>query len=412
MINGRAESAGTAVTSDRNGQSVTTVTLDPVKLGQWLSAGEDGAIISIPVSGGADIAVGQLNGQLIKGMAGKKAVLELKTDIASYIVPAEQIDIDATAAQLGVSSADLQEITIQVEIAAPTASQLQAAQKAAEQGDFTIVIPPVSFTVRAVFGDKSIPIERFGGFVERLIAMPDNIDPSLVTTAVVIEEDGTVRHVPTKIVVVDGKRYAQVNSLTNSTYALVQHSITFADVEGHWAKDAVNELGSRMVVSGSGNGLYLPSADMTRAEFAAIVVRGLGLKPAEGTSEFTDVQASDWYSGVVTTAHAYGLIGGFEDGTFRPKDKITREQAMVILAKAMALTGLKTKLALQSEEATLLPYEDSAAISTWAKEAVASSIEAGIVTGRSATALAPKAYITRAEVAIIVQRLLQKSDLT
>lgn len=77
----------------------------------------------------------------------------------------------------------------------------------------------------------------------------------------------------------------------------------------------------------------------------------------------------------------------------------------------MELTRLKTKLALQSAGKVLVLYEDSATISTWAKEAVALSIEAGIVTGRSATALAPKAYITRAEVAIMVLRLLQKSDL-
>ncbi|WP_307207205.1 family 43 glycosylhydrolase [Paenibacillus harenae] len=411
IVNGKPKGAGTVVHSNRNGQSVTTVSLDPVKLEQWIAT-EEGTIITIPVTKGADVVIGELNGQLMKDMAGRKAVLELKTDNVTYIVPAERIDIEAIASELGVSTEDLHKMNIQLEIAEPTAAQLQAAENAANQGGFTVVIPPVAFTVRAVIGEKTAQIERFNDYVERLIAIPDNIDPNFVTTAVIIEEDGRVRHVPTKIVTMDGKRYAQVSSVTNSMYALIGRQATFTDVEGHWAKEAVNELGSRFIVSGKENGLFLPNLDMTRAEFAAIIVRALGLKPAEGSSVFSDVKAGTWYSSAVTAAHAYGLIGGFKDGTFRPSDKITREQAMVILAKAMELTGLKAKLAGQSPDQMLSSYEDATMVSDWAKAAIASSIEAGIVTGRNATTLAPQAFITRAEVAIIVQRLLQKSDLT
>lgn len=411
IVNGKPESAGTAVQSKRNGQSVTTVSIDPEKVQQWIVS-KEGTIITIPITEGTDVLIGQLNGQLLKEMAGRKAVLELKTDHATYIVPVERIDIEANAAELGVSLEDLDKMNIQLEIAKPTAAQLQSAKKAADQEGFSIIITPVAFTVRAVIGDKTAEIERFNDYVERLIAIPDNVDPNLVTTAVIIEEDGTVRHVPTKIVTVDGKRYAQVRSITNSVYALTGHMTTFTDVEGHWAKEAVNELGSRFIVSGREEGLFVPNANMTRAEFAAIIVRALGLKPVDEPSAFSDVKSGAWYGSAVTTAHAYGLIGGFEDGTFRPTDNITREQAMVIVDGAMKLTGLKANLEGQSADQVLNPYEDATNVSSWAMDAIAASIEAGIVTGRNATTLAPQAFITRAEVAIIVQRLLQKSDLT
>src|SRR5690606_37060320 len=124
-------------------------------------------------------------------------------------------------------------------------------------------------------------------------------------------------------------------------YSVVWHPLAFTDVANHWAKAAVNNMGSRMVVSGDGNGLYNPDEDITRAEFAAIIVRGLGLKPIQETVSFPDVSASAWYSSAVATAYSYNLISGFEDGTFRPGDKITREQAMMVIAKAMGITGLK-----------------------------------------------------------------------
>ncbi|MBO9596467.1 MAG: S-layer homology domain-containing protein, partial [Cohnella sp.] len=148
-----------------------------------------------------------------------------------------------------------------------------------------------------------------------------------------------------------------------------------------------------------------------RAEFAAIVVRALGLRLDNGPAQFKDVSASDWFNGALNTAIEYGLIEGFGDRTFRPNDKITREQAMVIIARAMTITGLKGKLAASAAEQTLSPYGDATNASSWAKAGIADCVQAGVVKGVSLTRLAPQANITRAEVAVIAQRLLQKSDL-
>jgi hypothetical protein len=105
------------------------------------------------------------------------------------------------------------------------------------------------------------------------------------------------------------------------------------------------------------------------------------------------------------------LINGYEDGTFGPMDKITREQAMSIIAKAMKITGLKARLPVITTEELLNPFVDAFNSSEWAKSSVADSIQAGIVSGRDDAHLAPKANITRAEVAVIIQKLLQKSEL-
>lgn len=69
-------------------------------------------------------------------------------------------------------------------------------------------------------------------------------------------------------------------------------------------------MGSRMVINGVGNDMFQPKRNITRAEFAAVVVKALGLKPGVGGKSFKDVQDSDWYSGYVKTAFEYKIVSG------------------------------------------------------------------------------------------------------
>jgi len=410
LVNGKAEQAGVATTGMRNEQTVLTVAVDEKKLGDKLAAEGQGAIITIPVNTQSDVVIGELNGQMVKNMENQKAVLEIKTDRATYKLPAQQVNIDAISEQIGKTVA-LEDIKIQVEISAPTSDTLKVVENAAAKGMFTLVVPPIEFTIRASYESTTVEVSQFNAYVERTIAIPAGVDPDKITTGIVVELDGTTRHVPTKIVKIDGQYYAQISSVTNSTYAIVWHPLEFLDVANHWSQEAVNDMGSRMVIEGTGDGLFSPDRDITRAEFATILVRALGLKLAEGSTAFADVHTSDWYSRAIGTAYTYQLVQGYEDGTFRPQDKITREQAMTMLSRAMAMTGLKAQLSEPSGDALLHAFEDATAISGWAERSVADSVQAGLVTGRSAVELAPKAFITRAEVATIIQRLLQNSDL-
>ncbi|WP_274365625.1 immunoglobulin-like domain-containing protein [Paenibacillus thermotolerans] len=409
LVNGKVENAGTARTEEVNGQRVSTIAVDEEKLKQRLEAEGERAVITIPVNTGSDIVVGELNGRMVKNMESHKAVVEIRTEKATYTLPAEQINIDAVSDRFGADLA-LQDIKIKIEIAEPTTETIRVVEDAAKRSEFTLVIPPLNFKVSAVYDGRTEEISKFNAYVERTIAIPEGIDPNRITTGVVVEPDGTVRHVPTKIIVINGAYYAQINSLTNSTYSVVWHPEEFEDVSNHWAKDAVNNMGSRMVINGTGVGIFDPDRNITRAEFAAIMVRGLGLRLEKGLASFTDLNPRDWYYDAVQTAYSYGLVNGFEDGSFRPNDQITREQAMVIIAKAMKLTGLE---GVNSNQASnlLSIYQDASFVSGWAINGVADSVHTGIVTGRDRDKLAPNALITRAEVAMMIQRLLQKSDL-
>src|SRR5690606_2972991 len=149
---------------------------------------------------------GELNGEMVKNMEGKQAVLEIKTDKAIYTLPAEQINIDAIYAQIG-STIALQDIKLQVEIAMSPAHTVKVVEDSASRGNFTIVLPPMDFKVTAVYGDTIVDVHTFNIYVKRMIAIPEGIDANRITTGVVVEPDGTSRHVPTKVVEIDGTYY-------------------------------------------------------------------------------------------------------------------------------------------------------------------------------------------------------------
>jgi hypothetical protein len=166
-----------------------------------------------------------------------------------------------------------------------------------------------------------------------------------------------------------------------------------------------------MILGGYPDGTFAPDNDITRAEVAAIVVRALGLPEGIGTNAYVDVKSTDWFCGYIETATTYGLITGYSDGTFGPNDKITREQAMTIVARAMAEAGLDANLTDSQLSAVMAGYPDSGSVSAYARTGVAACVSTGIVTGRTDGTLSPADYITRAEVAVIISRLLQQSGL-
>jgi hypothetical protein len=157
--------------------------------------------------------------------------------------------------------------------------------------------------------------------------------------------------------------------------------------------------------------MFEPDRDITRAEFAAIIVRALGMKPVSRADLFDDVFDTDWFCGYITTAYEAGLVSGYGNGAFGPMDKISREQAMTIIARTMGITGLENEIAIGELESLSLEYDDWEKSSLWAKTGIAKCVNAGLVSGKGGKMLAPKDNITRAEVAALVRRLLQKSDL-
>jgi hypothetical protein len=319
------------------------------------------------------------------------------------------MDLESISTQFGpgVSPAD---IDFEISVANPAQNIADIIENSSEAGGYTIIASPVQFEITGTYQGKTVTVDKFKGYVERYIAIPDGVDAAQVTSAVVLQADGTLRSVPMKIVRIDGKDYAKISSLTNSTYALISNPAAFTDTAGHWAMSAIKDLSSRLVVNGVGQNTFNPDKAITRAEFAAIIVKALGIEPM-GSADFTDVKANDWYRGYVEAACSKGLISGYSDGSFKPNRNITREEAMTILLRAMSVTGIDPELSASEVSEQLKVFSDYGSISSWSQKAVASCVKKSIASGRGGDTMAPKNNITRAEICVMLQRMLQQSDL-
>ena len=409
-VNGKTIVIGTTETTKRGTETVVTVSVDSQAIGQKLESEGNNSVITIPV-GKADAGAGVLTGDLVKNMENHQAILEIKTENVTYTLPAKSINIDAIAQQIG-SAVQLKDIKVKIEISKVSPESVKVIESTAKKGEYTLAVSPVEFNITCTANNKTITVSKFNEYVARTIAIPAGVDPKKITTGVIVNPDGTVRHVPTTVIEQNGRYYAKINSLTNSTYTIVYHPVEFTDVNDRmWVKDAANDMGSRMIISGSADNLFDPDKEITRAEFAEIIVKALGLKPYTGKSIFSDVKEDNVRFGYIMAAHEYGLITGKGDNRFAPDEKITREQALAIIAKAMSITGLSSNMDEQETNEILAAYKDSGKVSSWARESVAACLKLEITSGKGKGLISPKSNITKAEIAVFIQRLLKKSKL-
>lgn len=220
---------------------------------------------------------------------------------------------------------------------------------------------------------------------------------------------GRFAHVPALFSYADGKTTVTFARNSNSIYAIVRYTPIFADVAGHWAKADIEQLAMRQIVSGVTADAFQPNAQVTRAQFAAMLVNALELEPSASETPFGDVPASAWYAAPVAIGVEKGLFSGFADGTFRPNETITREQMAVMLTNAMAHAGL-AETRVGETESWLARFTDREAISGWSAESVAAAVRAGLLFGRDDGRFAPADPATRAEAAAIVMRLLNQLE--
>ncbi|GGD89099.1 S-layer homology domain-containing protein [Paenibacillus nasutitermitis] len=391
---------------ETGGKKTTIVSIDPQKLSDKLASSPEGAVIFIPVRNGSDSVIGELSAQTVKAMESKNAVLKIETEQGGYTLPASLIDVPALLSQLG-TNIDLSEITIRIAIT--NVPEQKASFLTKDGQNVQVIAPAVDFSITAVYQGREVKVDTFNAYVERTIAIPDGVDPSKITTGVVVLADGSILHVPTKVTQANGTYYAVINSLTNSVYSVIYNVKTFEDISSHWSKASIEDMASRLILNGTGN-QFLPDDAITRAEFAAIMVRALGLSTVQQSAVFSDVSKSDWFYEAVSMASSYGLLQGYPDDSFRPDRSISRQEAMAITAKAMAIAGMETAMTPAQQAELLSSFRDAGQFGGWAQTAAALNIRYGVISGSGAQAR-PLDEVTRAETAAMIQRLLRQAGL-
>ncbi|MBQ2742362.1 MAG: S-layer homology domain-containing protein, partial [Oscillospiraceae bacterium] len=158
------------------------------------------------------------------------------------------------------------------------------------------------------------------------------------------------------------------------------------------------------IIKGTTASTFSPAANITRADFAILLVRAFDLT-SDNTENFADVTTADYFAQELAVARNTGIVGGIGDNKFAPRNTITRQDMMVIVYRALNSLPLEGKVAPQATDEVLSKYSDFTSVAPYAKEAVSSLINAGLVNGKSGR-IAPTDYTTRAEVSVLIKRIL------
>ena len=157
--------------------------------------------------------------------------------------------------------------------------------------------------------------------------------------------------------------------------------------DASWAKEKIEKWVASGIIIGYPDGTFKPNRSITRAEFVTLVNSAFDKNATTVTSNFSDIKASNWYSGVVATAKSEGYIIGYENNTFRPNQSITREEAATIVARLLKLTKVSS----------VNGFIDNAKIQNWAVDFVNSVVDKKIMQGYPDKTFKPANNITRAE---------------
>ena len=360
---------------------------------------------------GSSTATVEVDGQTIAGLKTEDGVVTL--DMTGEVRNDEKIRINLSAdalKQLAESKSGLSIVTGKGDIYIPAelvASLLESGENSisitiAENNEETGAEGRVSsgaydFTITA--GDK--PVREFAS--QMIVTIP--LDGGKIGNAkrviACVYDESSGSWQPVGGVTDEMKGTVTFGTRHFSTYAAFEKEMHFDDVTSSWAKEKVEILASRRLINGVSDMAFNPEGSITRAEFAAMLVRSLYGKLSKSKGTFTDVAAGSWYADTVETAYELGLVTGMGEDSFGPDINISREQLAVLAYRLYQYK--KNTRTVNSFNNTFADYKD---ISSYAKDAAGFAAKAGIMTG-SGGRFEPKRSATRQEAAVVLYRLLE-----
>jgi minor extracellular serine protease Vpr len=270
-----------------------------------------------------------------------------------------------------------------------------------------VVGTPIAFEANVVMDNRETPIplstsER----VARAFLVGGEVN---ATTAGALYEVGDVVH-PAPAIFKAGKDGGTIISITRpgfSTLAAAERDIAFTDIEDSWAKEYIQKLADKFMMNGVTTDTFAPMSSVTRAQFASMLVRALGLPSTDEEAPFKDVSKTDWFADEVASAQAVGLVTGY-DGSFMPNANISRQDLAVMLNRALKF--LDVKPLTRSD----IVYTDAETFGAYAKGDIQAVTDAGLMDGVSdqgAYAFHPVEATTREAAAKVLYQLLKVSIL-
>lgn len=412
-----ASGATTSYDSSRYGQTISKYTLDAEKVKASLdfltgnaTVGDKLLVFEVPASEKAASVAVPLNPLKDVFSSGKKASIGIKHGDNLYVQQIQSIPFSGISSMTGTSTLDGMYLLVRMENVSKS------------------VLPSPPSSGAATVSALNDPLEVFVGASTSGGSLYDVAHKGKVYIRVsgqTASANGMLLKYDTASRKVSFVLSAMKNGGTGSVFSGVisGNSIVgpayghgyYEDTSRHWAKNDIHELAGKLVIDPAGNDAsykFAPDQNITRAEFATFIAKGLGLLNDSSLSSsgktFPDVPSGNAAAPYIRAATAAGIITGYTDGTFKPGNNITREQMALMMVRAMEYAGYETSTG-GSTTSTLSRFKDAAKIQS--KDTVAKAVNEGVIQGVSVGngfQFQPAGNASRAQAAVMLKRVLDK----
>ena len=182
-----------------------------------------------------------------------------------------------------------------------------------------------------------------------------------------------------------------------------ESTVSFADIDNHWAKNSIIMLSERGIVNGKDGNKFDPEGYVTRAEAVKMLILAFGELDADAVSDFGDVSADSWMYPYIATAASNGILKGYDNGTVGAKDTVTRQDLCVMILRTARAFGIQLE-----NNGNAHSFTDADGIADYADEAVTTLFNNGIISGFDDGTFGAKLGTTRAQIAKMIAGFLEK----
>jgi trimeric autotransporter adhesin len=335
----------------------------------------------------------------------KNAKFAIRYGDHMYSIALDQIDMSELVRSLNANSSSISIVLRLEKVPSGTYSSLE--QKLQNSG-LQNITSLMDYRLLAVANDnysRPVDISVPGEYNVRTLS---TLNEPQVSIARLETTYGDAAYLPTTFSKVGSYTILRAKTTGNQVMGTYLSLRTFNDMAKHWSRAAVSELATKNIIDSSYGKNFKPEQKITRAEFAVILSRGLGLQGSrENAQRFRDVQPSTQTGDYIGAATKAGIITGFPDASFRPNDYITREQMAIMMIRAMEYTN--HPITLNNTAASVLaPFKDKGKIQS--DDFVAKAVQSGIILGVSAGVFQPQGNATRGQAAVMLHRMLNKAE--
>mgnify|MGYP003855519239 CR=1 FL=1 len=355
----------------------------------------------------AKVLADSLNKDL-EAAGGKKAKVEVTLDLGTTTANKTEVPLDKTLldslANEGVSTVAVEVNGVGVTVDTSefgSDTTLNIEKKTKEQSGDTSTTPKVSDYYNFEFTSNDNEITNFKKPVELKLPVinTDDYDTDLLSIAKIVND---------RLQMYGGifdNNSVSVKRNSFSTYVIVENKVEFNDTASvnSWAGRSIEVAAAKGIIDGRGEGVFDPSADVTRAEFAKMLVTAFSLFAPDATESFEDVEATDWFAPYVTVAVSQGIVSGRSETSFDPNASITRQEMATMAARALVVALGQD--GAEDAGTALNNFSDSDNIGIAYKASVALVAEQGIINGYNGK-FDPTGITTRAQAAVVIKKLI------